>query len=101
MMVQEIVDSIPLPHPLNLPQKEKIAALRAMSPAERMDISFRLSTEYRKRWRAWLRSQFPAASEEEFRMIVIGRLLEEGEEERQVAARCAERSRNRTEPNAK
>ncbi len=68
-----------------------------MSPGERLAIGLRVGTEYRKRWREWLRRQFPAASEEEFRMIVIGRLLEEGEEERQIAARCAERAKRRAE----
>jgi hypothetical protein len=95
-LVQEIVDSIPLPYPHNLPEKEKIAALRAMTPAERLAIGFALSDEYRRRWLTWLRRQFPAATEQDFRMIVLGRLLEDGEEERRIAARAAERAKHRT-----
>ena len=96
-MVQEIVDSIPLPYPLNLPEREKIAALRAMTPAQRLAIGFAMSDEYRRRWHAWLRNQHPTATEEEFRAIVTKQLLDDGEEERRIAERCAERSRMRYE----
>jgi hypothetical protein len=83
-LVQEIVDSIKLPYPLNLPDEERLAALRAMTPGERLAIGCALSDEYRRRWLEWLRRQFPT----------LGRLLEEGEEERQIAARRAARARN-------
>ena len=93
-LVQEIVDSIPLPSPLNLPEKEKVAALRAMTPTERLAIGCALSDEYRRRWLTWLRREFPAATEQDFRMIVLGRLLEDGEEEGEIAARSAEHVRS-------
>jgi hypothetical protein len=48
-LVQEIVDSIKLPYPLNLPDEERLAALRAMTPGERLAIGCALSDEYRRR----------------------------------------------------
>jgi hypothetical protein len=87
-------DTDSLPYPLNLADEEQFAALRSMSAAERLDLSMRvsaLSSARRRRWVANLRAQFPCASDEEFRLIVIGRILEEGEEERRINRRIAAR----------
>lgn len=91
-------DADSLPYPLNLPDEEKFAVLRSMSPTQRSELNglvSALSTQRRRRWVASLRSQFPSATEADFRQIVIGRILDEGEEERrierQIAARDAAR----------
>ena len=85
----------PLPYPLNLPEEEKFAVLRSMTPAERLKLGWKLSDAHRWRWLAELRSQFPSATEEEFRAIVIAKVNQESEEEYEVFRRMARRETSR------
>lgn len=80
-----------LPYPLNLPEREKFDALRAMPGAERMQIANKLTNEGKRRWLQSLREEFPGATEAEFRSIVIERLLQASEEERRIASRLKRR----------
>ena len=70
---------------------------RRMIPEEKVALAVRMSDEHRLQWLHSLRRRFPSASEEEFRMIVLGRMIERGEEERQIAARSAKRNQYRAE----
>ena len=85
-----------LPYPLNRPDEEKFAALRAMTPAERLKLAMDLSDQYRRRWMQELRAKHATATDAGFRKIVIAKLLAESEEER----RCDDRCRKRTNDGA-
>jgi len=90
-----IQERVPLPFPLNLPKKEKLAALQSMTAAQRSEIAGKLSEEFRRRWLASLRSEYPRATEGEFRRIVIARLMKESRiEERIMRAGAARHGRS-------
>jgi hypothetical protein len=87
-------DRSALPWPLNLPEEEKLEIMRELTGAEKLALASALSMQEKRRWMAALRQQFPYVSKQEFRQIVIEKLLEEGEEEARIARRVYQNRSN-------
>ena len=60
---------------------------RRMSGVERLAVSARLTQEGMRRWKAALWRQFPDATPEQMREIIIRIRVAESEKERQIAER--------------
>jgi hypothetical protein len=59
--------------------------MRELTGAEKLALASVLSMQEKRRWMAALRQEFPYVSKQEFRQIVIRKLLEESEEEARIA----------------
>ena len=78
-------DRSALPWPLNLPKKEKLEVLRELTVAEKFALASVLSMQGRSRRMNALGQEFPYVTKEEFKQIVIRKLLDKSEEEARIA----------------
>jgi len=80
------------PSRIEVVDDDTASVLRLLTGAERLQIAFALTAHYKRRWLEALRSEFPAATAQEFRAVVIARLLDESAEERRICEALGRRA---------